>query len=76
MPSDKMKYVAGRSLPSAFVVEEAIGALLELLGDILGLLVPLEPGLVLLMKPPTLTLKRLGGEILLVRALLVVKGVK
>ena len=68
--------MGGRNVPSALVVEEARGALLELLGDVLGLLVPLEPGLVLLVEPPTLTLKRLGGQVLLVRALLVVEGVE
>lgn len=63
-------------LPCALVVKEAIGALLEFLCDILGFFVPLEPGLVLLVKPPTLVFQRLSGQVLLRRSLLVVKNVK
>ena len=62
--------------PGRLVIKEAIRALLELLGDLLGLLVPLEPRLVLLVEPPTLVLQRLRRQILLIRALLVVEYVK
>ena len=73
---DRRKGVVGRIVPSALVVEEAIGALLKLLGDILRLLVALEPGLVLLVESPTLTLERFSGEVLLVRALSIVECVE
>lgn len=63
-------------LPCALVVKEPVGALLEFLGNILGLFVPLEPRLVLLMEPPALIFQCLGGQILLCRSLLVVKNVK
>ena len=65
-----------RDLPSAFVIKETICALLELLCDGLGLFVPLEPCLVLLMEAPALALERLGRQVLLVGSLLVVEGVE
>lgn len=63
-------------LPCALVVEEAVRALLKLFRDILGLLVTLEPRLVLLVESPALVLERLGSEVLLRRSLLVVKDVE
>ena len=48
----------------------------ELLGDVLGLLVTLEPGLILLMEAPTLVSERLGSEVLLIRPLTVVEKVE
>jgi hypothetical protein len=64
------------NLPSAFVIKETICALLELLCNGLGLLVPLEPCLVLLVEAPALAFERLGRQVLLVCALLVVEGVE
>ena len=64
------------NLPSALIIKEPVSALLELLGDGLGLLVPLEPCLVLLVEAPTLALQRLCREVLLVCPLLVVEGVE
>jgi hypothetical protein len=64
------------SLPSAFVIKETICALLELLCDGFGLLVPLEPCLVLLVETPALALERLRRQVLLVGSLLVVEGVE
>lgn len=66
----------GRGLPSALIIKETIGALLELLRDRLGLLVPLEPRLVLLVEPPALALKRLRRQVLLIGSLPVVEGVE
>lgn len=66
----------GMGLPSALIIKETICALLELLRDRLGLLVPLEPCLVLLVEAPTLALQRFGRQILLVGTLLVVERVE
>jgi hypothetical protein len=49
------------SLPSRFVVKEAIRALLKLFCDCLRLLVPLKPRLILLVEPPTLVLQSTCG---------------
>ena len=65
-----------RDLPSALVIKETISALLKLLCDGLGLLVSLEPCLVLLVEAPTLTFEGLGRQVLLVGSLLVVEGVE
>lgn len=62
--------------PSGFVVEKPVGSLLVLIRDCLGLLVPLEPGLILLVEPPCLVLECLGGQILLVCPLLVVESIE
>jgi hypothetical protein len=67
---------AAMNSPSAFVIKETICALLELLRDGLRLLVPLEPGLVLLVEAPALAFKRLCCQILLICSLLVVEGVE
>jgi hypothetical protein len=64
------------NIPSALIIKEPVSALLELLGDVLGLLVPLEPCLILLVETPTLALQRLCREVLLVCPLLVVEGVE
>lgn len=66
----------GQCLPSALVVEETVSTLLEFLCDALRLFVTLEPRLVLLVEAPALVLERLGCEVLLRRALLVVEYVK
>lgn len=50
--------------------------MLELLCDGLGLLVPLEPCLVLLVETPALALECLSRQVLLICALLVVEGVE
>jgi hypothetical protein len=50
-------------------VEVYIGALLVLVRGQLGLLMALEPGVVLLVVPPRLLLQLLGSQILLVCAL-------
>ena len=63
-------------LPSALVVEETIRSLFVLLGNVLGLLMPLEPRLVLLVEPPALALEGLGSQVLLVSPLTVVEGVE
>lgn len=65
-----------KNSPCALIVKEAIRPLLKLLRNILRLLVPLEPRLVLLVEAPALALERLRREELLVRALLVVEGVE
>ena len=62
--------------PSAFVIKETVCALLKLLRDGLGLLVPLEPGLVLLVEAPALALERLCRQVLLICSLLVVEGIE
>ena len=71
-------YVLGVNvdLPSALIIKETICALLELLRDGFGLLVPLEPCLVLLVEAPALALESLGRQVLLVGSLLVVEGVE
>lgn len=63
-------------LPCTFVVEEPVGALLKLLGDVLRLLMSLEPGLVLLVEAPALVLEGLGSEVLLVGPLSVVEKIE
>ena len=68
--------LSSMDLPCALIVEEAICSLLKFLRYVLWLLVPLEPRLVLLVKPPALTLERLGREILLVCPLAVVECVE
>lgn len=62
--------------PRAFIVEEPISALFKFLVDHFGLLVPLEPCLVLLVKPPTKLLQPLGCEVLLIRSLTIVEDIK
>ena len=64
------------NLPRALVIEEAIRALLILLSDVLRFLVSLEPGLILLMKSPTLALEGLRRQVLLVSALSIVERVE
>ena len=59
---------------TALVVEVHVRALLIVVAGDLGLFVPLEPGHVLLVKPPRLLLELLSREELLVAALLVVEG--
>ena len=59
--------------PARLVVKVHVGALLVLVRGDLGLLVPLEPGEVLLVVPPALLLELPRGEVLLVGALLVVE---
>jgi hypothetical protein len=55
------KYESGKAckghLPGAFIIEEAISPLLKFLCDCLGLFVPLEPCLILLVKAPALVLE-------------------
>jgi len=63
-------------LPSAFVIKETICALLELLCNGLGLLVSLEPCLVLLVEAPALALEGFCRQVLLICPLLVVEGVE
>ena len=46
--------------PGGFVVEESICSSLILIRDSFWLFVPLEPRLVLFVKPPALVLERLG----------------
>jgi hypothetical protein len=62
--------------PCALVVEEAVRPLFKLLRYGFGLLVTLKPSLVLLVEAPALVLQRPRREVLLVRALLVVKDVE
>ena len=63
-----------RVVLTALVVEVHVRALLIVVAGDLGLFVPLEPGHVLLVKPPRLLLELLSREELLVAALLVVEG--
>ncbi len=63
-------------VPCGLVIEKPVGPLLKLLRDILGLFMPLEPRLVLLMKTPALVFQGFGRQILLIRALLVVKDIE
>lgn len=65
-----------RDSPRGLVVEEPIGPLLEFLRNVLGLLVALEPSLILLVKPPALAFQRLRCQVLLVRPLPIVEGVE
>src|SRR3954465_11858157 len=60
--------------PSRLVVKVDVRALLVVVGDLLGLFVPLEPRQVLLMVAPALFLQLLRSQVLLVRALLIVKN--
>lgn len=62
--------------PSTLVVEEPVCALLKLFRNVLRLLVPLKPRLILLVETPALLLQSFRRQILLVRALPVVKGVE
>lgn len=63
-------------IPCRLVVEKAVRSLFVLLSDVLGLLVPLEPGLVLLVESPGLRFECLGGAVLLKGTLAVVKCVE
>ena len=65
-----------RNLPCALVIKETICSLLELLRDCFRLLMPLEPGLILLMESPTLILECLGCQVLLISPLFIVKDVE
>lgn len=65
-----------KNIPCTLIVKEPIRPLLEFLGNRLGLLMTLEPRLVLLMESPALVLERLGGQELLVSALSVIKQVE
>lgn len=62
--------------PSGFIIEESVSALFKLLRDILGLFMSLEPGLILLVKPPALILQRLCCQILLISTLFVIKDIE
>lgn len=67
---------SSRNSPGRLIVEETVGALFELLRDVLRFLMPLEPSLVLLVESPRLILQRLGSQVLLVCTLLVIKRVE
>jgi hypothetical protein len=64
------------NIPCTLVVKEAVGALLKLLRDGLGLLVTLKPCLILLVESPALILQRFGSKILLICFLLVVEDIE
>lgn len=64
------------NVPRALVVKEAICPLLELVGDALGLLVSLKPGLVLLVESPALVLECFRSKILVGGILLVVEHIE
>lgn len=64
------------NLPGTLVIKEPIRPLFELLRDRLGLLMALEPGLVLLVEAPTLVLQCLGSQILLVGALSIIEDIE
>jgi hypothetical protein len=63
-------------IPCTLIVKEAVGALLKLLRNCLGLLMTLKPCLILLVESPALILQRLGSKILLICLLLVVEDIK
>lgn len=66
----------GMSLPGALVVKEPIRPLFVFFRNLLRLLVPLKPRLILLVEPPTLILQSAGREPLLVGILPVVEDVE
>lgn len=63
-------------LPCTLVVEESIRSLLVFFCDRLRFLMPLEPCLILLVKPPALTLQRFRSHVLLVSVLAVIKDIE
>lgn len=62
--------------PHTLKVKVAVGALLKLVIDHLGLLVALEPRQEPLVEPPRPRLEFLGRQILMVRSLAVVENVE
>ena len=64
------------SIPCTFIVKKSVRPLLILVCNHLRFLVPLKPGLVLLVKSPALAFERFSCEILLVGALSIVEDVE
>lgn len=64
------------NLPCALIVEKPVGALLELFGDVLRLLMSLKPCLILFVEAPALVLKGFSSQILLIRPLSVIEQIE
>jgi hypothetical protein len=68
--------MARKNIPSTLIIKKSISPLLKLIRNILRLLMPLKPRLILLMEPPALALQRFSSQELLIRPLPVVKSIK
>lgn len=65
-----------KCLPRALIIKEPVCSLFVVFCDGFGLLMTLEPRLILFVEPPALALQRFCCKVLLISALAIVEGVE